>query len=277
MTHTPATIKHILGTTARELDRLDVEVLLSHALTRPRSYLHAWPERELTPDERSRFMTLLHRRLAGEPVAYITGCQEFWSLPFEVNPATLIPRPETELLVETSLHLAERIDTRVLRLADLGTGSGCIALALAHERPHWQITAVDISMQALQTAQRNAQRLDIDNVDLLQNDWLAGFAADTFDIIVSNPPYIRAGDPHLRDIAHEPQTALVAGPDGLDALRRIITDAQSRLKPNGPLLLEIGHDQSEAVRDLMQTAGYVDVGLKHDLSGIPRVCIGWRS
>lgn len=272
-------VKQALNTAACNLDRLDAEVLLGHALNRPRSYLHAWPERQLTPEEQSRFEALLHRRLAGEPVAYITGCQEFWSLSFEVNTATLIPRPETELLVDATLQLAESIAVcdPPIRLADLGTGSGCIALALAHEQPHWRITAVDISMDALQTARRNAQRLDIDNVGFLQTDWLSCFAANAFDIIVSNPPYIRAGDPHLQGLAHEPQTALVAGTDGLDALRRIIAAAHASLKSNGLLLLEIGHDQSNAVNALMQTAGYTNIEFKHDLAGIPRVCVGWRS
>lgn len=275
MTGTRATIKHLLDNAARKLDRLDAEVLLCHVINRPRSHLHARPERELTPDEQSRFTALLQHRLAGEPVAYLTGCREFWSLTFEVNRATLIPRPETELLVETALRLAERIDTPGLRVADLGTGSGCIALALAHEQPHWQITAVDISMDALKTAQRNAQRLAIGNVDFVHNNWLSGFAPGAFDIIVSNPPYIRDGDPHLQDIAREPAIALVAGPDGLTAIRRIIADARTCLKPGGLLLLEIGHDQSEAVSELVQTAGYVNIEFKHDLAGIPRVCVGW--
>ena len=274
MNDTPATIKHFLDA-ALGTERLDAEVLLSHVLDRPRSYLHAWPERPLTPGEQSRFMSLIRRRRAGEPIAYITGRQEFWSLTFDVNRATLIPRPETELLVETALQLADPIGSYGLRLADLGTGSGCIALALAHERPRWQITAVDVSDDALQMAQRNARRLGIDNVEFLWNDWLSGFSANTFDIIVSNPPYIRAGDPHLHDIRHEPQTALVAGPDGLDALRRIITEAETCLKPNGLLLLEIGHDQSEAVHNLNQAAGYTGIQFKRDLAGIPRVCAGW--
>lgn len=276
MTGTRIAIKHALDNVADKLDRLDAEILLSHVINRPRSHLHAWPEQVLTPDEQSRFTALLQRRLAGEPVAYLTGCREFWSLTFEVNRATLIPRPETELLVETALQLAKRTDTPSLRLADLGTGSGCIALSLAHERPHWHITAVDISMDALKTAQRNAQRLGIGNVDFLQNDWLSGFAPGAFNIIVSNPPYIRADDPHLQDIRHEPATALVAGPDGLAAIRRIVADARTCLKPGGLLLLEIGHDQSPAVKNLMQTAGYVDIEFKHDLAGIPRVCVGYK-
>lgn len=273
---TPATIKIVLDNTTGKLDRLDAEVLLSHVINRPRSHLHAWPEQALTPDEQSRFTALLRRRLAGEPVAYLTGCREFWSLTFEVNRATLIPRPETELLVETALQLAKHIDTPGRRLADLGTGSGCIALSLAHERPHWHITAVDISMDALKTAQHNAQRLGIGNVDFLQNDWLSGFAPGAFDIIVSNPPYIRAGDTHLQDIRHEPATALIAGPDGLAAIRRIVADARTCLKPGGLLLMEIGHDQSTPVNDLMQAAGYVNIEFKHDLAGIPRVCVGYK-
>jgi release factor glutamine methyltransferase len=277
MNNSPATIKQVLDAAVDRLDRLDVEVLLSHVLDQPRSHLYARPERALTADEQARFSALLRRRLTGEPVAYITGRQEFWSLTFEVNRATLIPRPETELLVETALQLAERIGSNALRLADLGTGSGCIALALAHERPHWQITAVDISDEALQTAQRNARRLGIGNVEFLINDWLSGFTVNACDIIVSNPPYIRADDPHLHDIRHEPQTALVAGSDGLDALRRIIAEARACLKPNGLLLLEIGHDQSEAVNELMQAAGYVNIEFKRDLAGIPRVCVGSRS
>lgn len=276
MNDSPATIKQVLDASVGPLNRLDAEVLLSHVLGEPRSHLYARPERRLTADEEAGFSALLRRRLKGEPVAYITGHQEFWSLPFEVNPATLIPRPETELLVETALQLAERIEAQPLRLADLGTGSGCIALALAHERPHWQITAVDISGDALQAAQRNASRLGIGNVEFLQNDWLSGFCEEAFDIIVSNPPYIRAGDPHLEGIGYEPQTALVAGRDGLDALRRIIAEAKTCLKPGGPLLLEIGHDQSAAVNELMQAAGYSDIGFKHDLAGIPRVCVGCK-
>lgn len=254
--------------------RSDAELLLAHALGRPRSFLRAWPGQAVPPAQAEHFAALLARRGAGEPVAYLLGRREFWSLELAVSPATLIPRPETERLVE--LALACLPADRPGRIADLGTGSGAIALALAHERPQAQVVATDASAAALAVARANAERLGLAHVDFRLGDWCIPLAGATFDLIVSNPPYVAAGDPHLAqgDVRFEPHTALVAGADGLDALRRIVAAARAHLVAGGWLLLEHGWDQGEAVPALLRAAGYVEVSDHRDDAGQPRVSRG---
>jgi release factor glutamine methyltransferase len=259
---------------AHDSARLDAELLLAAVLEKPRSYLHAWPERTLTAAQSRQFAAWVARRAAGEPVAHILRTREFWSLELEVTPETLIPRPETELLVE--LALARIPIAAAWRIADLGTGSGAIALAIAHERPHCRIDACDISAAALAVAGRNAQRLAPGNVRFHQGAWYAPFAAMRFDMVVSNPPYIRADDPHLHagDVRFDPRPALVAGHDGLDDLRDIVAGAPAHLRPGGWLLVEHGYDQGIATAQLFAQAGFIDVRTHADLAGHPRVTEG---
>jgi release factor glutamine methyltransferase len=257
--------------------RLDAEVLLAAALNRPRSYLFTWPERRLESEPAHRFDAWLNRRLTGEPVAYILGRREFWSLELEVTPDTLIPRPETERLVELAL---ERLPAdRPIALADLGAGSGAIALALAVERPQARIVATDRSSAALTVARRNAQRLGIRTVEFRQGNWCEPLGGECFDLIASNPPYVAAADPHWRRgaLRFEPPVALAAGMDGLEALRVIIAQAPNHLQPNGWLLLEHGYDQGEAVSTLLQERGFIAVSDHRDAAGMSRASCGcWR-
>ncbi|MGE4359923.1 MAG: peptide chain release factor N(5)-glutamine methyltransferase [Lysobacteraceae bacterium] len=253
--------------------RADADILLAHVLGRPRSYLLAWPERELTPEQWVVFRVLVERRARGEPVAYLTGSREFFGLEFAVSPAVLIPRPETELLVQAAL---ERLPEGPCRVADLGTGSGAIALAIAHERPGAQVVGVDVSPQALAVARANAERLGLANVSLRAGNWCQGLGEERFDMIVSNPPYIREADPHLGqgDVRFEPAMALASGADGLDAVRAIIACVPTHLLPGGWLLFEHGYDQAEEVAELMQEAGFVGVESLRDLLGHGRVTLG---
>jgi release factor glutamine methyltransferase len=275
-----ATFRGLLADAARRLaeisqtPRLDAEVLLAAVVERPRSYLHAWPERAPEPVQTARFMAWLERRLSGEPVAYILGRWEFWSLDLEVTPDTLIPRPETELLVELALRRLPA--DRLLAIADLGTGSGAMALALAVERPLARIVATDQSAAALTVARRNAQRLKIRNVEFRQGDWCAPLRDERFDLIVANPPYVAAADPRWRsgELRFEPPAALVSGADGLDAVRTIIAQAPSVLKPGGWLLLEHGYDQGEAVPALLRERGFGAVDDHRDAAGISRTSSG---
>lgn len=255
--------------------RLDAELLLAHVLGKPRSYLRAWPEREVPPEPAARFAASLARRRQGEPVAYILGHQGFWSLDLEVTPATLIPRPDTELLVETALALLPATPTAVL---DLGTGTGAIALALATERPAWQVLGVDRIAEAVALASRNRERLGLRNADFRVSDWFSAVAGQRFRLLVGNPPYIAAGDRHLGegDVRFEPSSALVAGVDGLDDLRTIVAGAPAHLEPGGWLLLEHGYDQAAAVRALLEAAGFVAVESRRDLGGQVRVTLGRR-
>ncbi|HSM11554.1 MAG TPA: peptide chain release factor N(5)-glutamine methyltransferase [Lysobacter sp.] len=252
----------------------DAELLLAHALGRPRSWLYAHGEDELEPAAAARYAALLARRVAGEPVAYLTGSRGFWSLELQVSPATLIPRPETELLVE--LALARLAVERPLRIADLGTGSGAIALALAHERRHAQVLATDASFDALAIAQANAAALGLVNVEFRHGSWWRPLPGERFDLIASNPPYIAEDDAHLvqGDLRHEPRMALASGRDGLDAIRAIASGAPGHLLAGGWLLLEHGWEQGAAVRALLRDAGLVDVDTARDLSLHERISFG---
>ena len=252
---------------------LDAELLLAAVLGKPRSYLRTWPEHEPGAEQLAAFAALLERRRAGEPVAYILGHQGFWSLDLEVAPHTLIPRPDTELLVETALQLAPATPQRVL---DLGTGSGAIALALASERGGWQVIGVDRIAEAVALAERNRQRLKLGNAEFRQSSWFDGLAGERFGLILSNPPYIAADDRHLGegDVRFEPLSALVAGVDGLDDIRQIIAQAPRHLQAGGWLLLEHGYDQAEAVRELLAAAGFTAVDSRRDLGGHQRISLG---
>jgi len=256
---------------ASESPRLDAELLLAEALGVPRSHLRAAPEAHPDDAATARFAALLARRAAGEPVAYLLGRREFWSLELEVGPAVLVPRPETELLVSEAL---QRIPVgTAARLLDLGTGSGAIALALKHERPDAAVTAVERSPAALAVARRNAHRLRLE-VELLEGDWFAPLGGRRFDAIVANPPYVARADPHLAALRHEPLAALTAGADGLDDLRRIVAAAPAHLAPGGWLLVEHGADQGRSVRELFAAAGFDRVGTAADGAGRARVGMG---
>lgn len=253
--------------------RLEAEALLAHSLQRPRSYLFAWPEQRLSADRWLTFQALLERRLTGEPLAYVLGHREFWSLELEVGPDTLIPRPDTELLVEQAL---ERLPPQA-QVLELGTGSGAITAALASERPDCRITASDLSPAAVACAQRNFTRLRLGNAHALVSDWFSALPRETrFHLILSNPPYIAADDPHLEqgDLPWEPRDALVSGADGLDAIRHITAEAPARLLPSGWLLLEHGWTQGPAVRSILRAAGLVQIASERDLAGLERVTFG---
>ncbi len=289
--------------------RIEVQCLLQAVLQVNRAYLLTHPEQPLDADQHARYMALLERRLGGEPIAYLLGEREFYGLNFKVSPATLIPRPETELLVEQALQRIPHPDPSLrspqpspslparstpvgspllrsdpsaggrgskFRVLDLGTGSGAIALSIAHARPNAEVVAVDESAAALEVAQFNAQRLNLGNVRLLHSDWFGALQDERFDIIVSNPPYIAADDAHLTqgDVRFEPPSALASGADGLDDIRRICAQAKARLNVNGWLLFEHGYDQAAQVRALLQQAGFAGIFSARDLSGIERVSGG---
>ncbi|MDH0293010.1 peptide chain release factor N(5)-glutamine methyltransferase [Pseudomonas sp. GD04087] len=253
--------------------RLDAELLLAAALGKPRSFLRTWPERVVSREAHDLFDRYLARRVAGEPVAYILGRQGFWSLDLEVAPHTLIPRPDTELLVETALALLPAAPARVL---DLGTGTGAIALALACERLSWQVLGVDRIPEAVALAERNRERLRLANVAFRASHWFSAVDGERFSLIVSNPPYIPNTDPHLKqgDVRFEPSSALVSGQDGLDDIRLIIDQAPNHLENGGWLMLEHGFDQPDAVRDLLLSRGFTAVESRRDLGGHERISLG---
>ena len=250
----------------------DGEVLLCHVLQKSLSYLRTFPEQTLDEETLERFYGVLAQRAEGVPIAYLIGEREFWSLPLLVNKDTLIPRPETEILVSAALELFTADQS--IEALDLGTGSGAIALALAKERPKWQVTATDASIAALRMAEKNARRLKLP-IEFLMGSWFSPLPERRFDLIVSNPPYVAENDPHLSqgDLRYEPDSALSSGPDGLADIREIITQAPLHLHSGGWLALEHGFDQGEAVRVLMAT-NFCQVQTLTDLAGLPRVTTG---
>lgn len=254
--------------------RADAEILLAQRLGYSRAQLYSLSSDELDGAICTAFLHDIERRQRGEPVAYITGRKGFWTLELKVNPAVLVPRPETELLVEWALSLIPK--QMSWRVADLGTGSGCIALAIAAERPQAQVTATDASAAALALAAENARNLRLP-LRLLQGSWWQAVGAEHFDLIVSNPPYIAAHDPHLQHLVHEPRQALTDEADGLACLREIINQAPEHLDSGGWLLLEHGFDQGAAVRELFGAAGFSEIETRHDLAGLERVTGGQKT
>ena len=256
-----------------ESPRRDAEILLEHVTGKARTYLLAFGETQLTADQQAQLDALLARRKTGEPVAHLVGEREFWSLPLYVSAATLIPRPDTECLVEQALA---RLPATPARILDLGTGTGAIALALASERPDCQVTAVDLMPDAVALAQRNRERLALENVTVQQSSWFIALADQQFEMIVSNPPYIDECDPHLGegDVRFEPRSALVAADHGLADLSHIIIQSRRHLVSNGWLLLEHGWTQGEAVRNLFLQAGFAQVETCRDYGGNERLTVG---
>ncbi len=287
-----STIREILSAAASKLSAvkenatdsvtLDAELLLAHSLRKDRSFLYAWPDKLLSNDEQAAFNVLLNKRCAGHPVAYLLGEREFWSLTLQVTSDVLIPHPETELLVEKVLQLKLPAAAKVL---DMGTGSGAIALALASERPEWQLFASDFSAKALEVAKANARNLLLNNIAFLQSNWFESLAVaqtgteqpNKFDLIVSNPPYIVSTDQHLQqgDLRYEPITALESGLDGLRDLREIIDSAPYYLTPKGCVVLEHGFDQAADVLRLLGQAGFKGCEVVKDYNGLDRISIGW--
>ena len=258
-----------------ESPRLDAEILLCRTIDMPRSYLFAHPEDELDDITGERFAALIERRLGGEPMAYIMGTREFWSHELLVSPATLVPRPETELLVDLALReIPRKAEWQVL---DLGTGSGAIAIAIAGERRMCQVTAVDISEDALAVARENARALAQGNIELEHGDWTEPVRGRHFNVIVSNPPYVRSDDEALAKLQHEPQSALAAGQDGLDAIRVLAAECGAILAEDGVLLIEHGAAQPEAVANLLEQHGWTDICCHNDLAGLPRVTVARQS
>jgi release factor glutamine methyltransferase len=248
--------------------RLDAEILVARAIDMPRSYLFAHPEDVMDEFAVARLEATIERRLSGLPMAYITGMREFWSLEFQVSPATLVPRPETELLVELALReIPRRADWHIL---DLGTGSGAIAIAIAHERRNCQVTAIDCSADALAIAAINVRGLDLGNVDCLLGDWIEPVAERSFQVIVSNPPYVAEGDAALAALTAEPDLALVSGRDGLDAIRRLSRDCRSVLADGGMLVLEHANTQRDAVAGILEADAWRDIKCHDDYAGRPR-------
>ena len=265
--------------TAAGIDRLDGQLLLLRAVGRPnhdRSWLVAHDDQRLQAPEVGTFEALVARRLAGEPLAYIIGVKEFFGLSFGVSNAVLIPRPDTETVVQWALQTIKALETDASapHILDLGTGSGAIALAIKSQAPQCLVTAIDASATALAQAARNGQQLGLD-VTWRQSDWFASVDHLLFDVIVSNPPYIAANDPHLRDLRHEPLSALASGADGLDDLRHIIAHSGPYLREGGWLLLEHGYDQAKPVAELLKAAGFKAIGHQTDLGGVTR-CTGGR-
>ena len=277
--HSPFIIANAMKLAYRQIDQVDARVLLQHTLHTNRAHLATHPERVLSDAEKNQFSDYVERRKNGEPVAYIVGEREFFGLTFKVTPAVLIPRPETELLVEQAL---ERLpEHRPARILDLGTGSGAVAIAIAKHRPLARVTAVDVDVDALEIAKHNVRHILGERaraIKFLHSDWFSAVGDEPFDLIVSNPPYVAEGDAHLAqgDLRFEPHKALAAGPRGLSALTYIARNAVPRLGPGGWLLLEHGYDQREACLALMNSTGFVNIATVRDLAGNDRVTLGER-
>jgi len=270
----PATVKELLARAAEVLkSRREAELIAELVLRQSRAWLIAHDDAPVEDRDIERFEALVHERAEGVPIAYLAGSREFYGREFRVNPTVLIPRPETEHLVEWALELAL---PNTARVADIGTGSGCIILTLAAERPEWHCAATDISAGALAVAAQNRAGLALEGVELLQGNLLSPLAGRELDCIVSNPPYVAAGDPHLKrgDLRFEPEIALSDGDDGLGLIRALIEESLALLVPGGWLLLEHGYDQAAAVRDIFRASGYAQVESKTDLAGIERVTGG---
>jgi release factor glutamine methyltransferase len=256
--------------------KLDAEVLLLHVLDKPRSYLFTWPEAELNTQQIDAFKALVAKRELGHPVSHLVGIREFWSLELEVNNSTLIPRPDTETLVEKALSLDLPTDAKIL---DLGTGTGAIALSLASEQPNWQVTAVDFSEQAVALAKRNQQKLALNNVTVLHSNWFSAVPNQQFDLIVSNPPYIDEQDEHLSqgDVRFEPMSALVAPDNGMADIKVIIEQARQYLAPNGYLLIEHGYQQALLLQEFFAQMAYSNILTIKDMAGCDRVTMAqWQ-
>ena len=252
--------------------RRDVELLLMHVLTKNRAQLFLDANENITSAQENQLQTLIKRRCNGEPIAYLLGTQPFWKMNLIVSRDTLIPRPETECVVEWIVHHFK--NKKGLRVADLGTGSGAIAIALAIENPHWQIDATDLSPEALAIAKKNADQHHIKNIAFYSGDWCHALPEKTYDLIVSNPPYIAENDVHLKQLSFEPQQALVAGKKGLEAIEHITKQAKLFLKPSGSLVIEHGFDQVDAVNQIFKTAGFQHIQNHRDLSDTPRFVTG---
>ncbi|WP_251358063.1 peptide chain release factor N(5)-glutamine methyltransferase [Kangiella sp. TOML190] len=253
--------------------KFEAESLLAHLLGESRTWVLTWNDKKLSSEQFQLFQDLIQRRIGGEPFAYLVGYKEFWSLDLQVTPDTLIPRPETELLVELALKQIPK--SQHFRIADLGTGTGAIALAIAAERSQATVFAVDFSEKALQVALTNRVRHQLTNVQLVHNSWLDNWPYGNLDLIVSNPPYVEAGDPHLTDLSFEPYQALVAADSGLADIKTICQQARRYLKPQGYLMFEHGFEQGEQVRAIMAQHGFSQLVTYQDLSGNDRVTAGW--
>ncbi len=256
--------------------QLDAEVLLCHVLGKDRCHLRAWPEKTLTEQELANFLNTVELRAQTAPIAYITGRREFWSREFIVSPDVLIPRPDTELLIELSLKLISTNEP--IKLIDQGTGSGVIAITLAAERPMSRVIAVDQSAKALEIAHSNAERHQIGNVSFRQSDWFENINDSDFDLVISNPPYIAAEDPHLKqgDVRHEPKNALISADHGLEDIAILARQSLQHLRPGGHLLIEHGYNQGDAVQAIFNQYGYCNIANHTDLSGNPRVTSGTK-
>ncbi len=274
MTDIASLLKQTTAEAGAGLPRVDAEFLLAHFLAKPRSWLYAFGDFSLSEQQCTEFELLVQRRVMGEPIAYITGRRGFWTFNLQVSPDTLIPRPETELLVDLALtHISPE---QVCRVLDLGTGTGAVAIAIAYECPLARVTAIDFSEAALVVARRNTAELKIHNIEFIGSDWYAELAGQTFAVIVSNPPYIEEADTHLQqgDLRFEPRTALASGVDGLDAIRMIIAGAKNHLQPQGWLLIEHGWNQASAIREIFAHAGFIDIQTEQDLEDRDRVTMG---
>ncbi len=256
--------------------QIDAEILLSYVLGTSRTYLYTHPEMKLSSTQQKTYQQCIDKRCQGVPVAYITGSREFWSLPLQISEDTLIPRPETELLVELALTLSDSPSS--LTVLDLGTGCGAIALALASERPKWSIIGCDLNEASVKIAKHNADLLRLSNIQFIHSNWFSAFPFQQFDIIVSNPPYIAANDPHLLqgDVRFEPSRALISGKEGLDDLSFLIKHSYDHLRPGGLLLLEHGFNQKDSVTSMLHQAGYERIQCWQDIFLQDRVSGGWR-